>query len=132
MRLLWLIPTLPLASAMVLALFGSRLSRRAAATLGAGSVGLSALVTTLVALDFLGAPPAGNSYTQVLWTWIKVAGFEPWIGFYLDPLSLAMVLVVTWVGFLIHVYSAEFMAEDDDARRFFAYMNLFVASMITL
>jgi NADH-quinone oxidoreductase subunit L len=132
MRLLWVIPALPLASAMVLALFGSLLSRRAAATLGAGSVGLSALVTTLVALDFSFAPPAGHSYTQVLWTWIKVAGFEPQIGFYLDPLSLVMVLVVTWVGFLIHVYSAEFMAEDDGYPRFFAYMNLFVASMITL
>ncbi len=132
MGLLWLIPALPLASAMVLALFGSLLSRRAAATLGAGSVGSSALVTTLVALDFSGAPPAGHSYTQVLWTWIKVAGFEPQIGFYLDPLSLVMVLVVTWVGFLIHIYSAEFMAEDDGYRRFFAYMNLFVASMITL
>jgi len=132
MRLLWLIPALPLASAMVLALFGSLLSRRAAATLGAGSVGLSALVTTLVALDFSGAPPAGHSYTQVLWTWIKVGGFEPQIGFYLDPLSLVMVLVVTWVGFLIHLYSAEFMAEDDSYHRFFAYMNLFVASMITL
>ena len=132
MRLLWLIPALPLASAIVLVLFGSLLSRRAAATLGAGSVGLSALVTTLVALDFSGAPPAGHSYTQVLWTWIKVGGFEPQIGFYLDPLSLVMVLVVTWVGFLIHLYSVEFMAEDDSYHRFFAYMNLFVASMITL
>src|SRR5215470_18113580 len=132
MRLLWLIPVLPLASAAVLALFGSRLSRRVAATLGVGSIGLSALVTIMVALDFWTSPPAGNSYTQVLWTWINVAGFEPQIGFYLDALSLVMVLVVTFVGFLIHVYSAEFMIEDEGYSRFFAYMNLFVASMITL
>jgi len=123
---------LPLASAAILALLGSRLSRRAAGTLGVGSIGLSALVTITVALDFWSAPPADNSYTQVLWTWISVGDFEPQIGFYLDPLSLVMVLVVTCVGFLIHLYSAEFMIEDDGYSRFFAYMNLFVASMITL
>jgi NADH-quinone oxidoreductase subunit L len=54
---------------------------------------------------FLSAPPAGNAYTQVLWTWIDVAGFQPQIAFYLDALSLVMVLVVTCVGFLIHIYS---------------------------
>src|SRR6266498_3991382 len=132
MRSLWLIPALPSVSAALLALFGSRLSRKAAGTLGVGSIGLSALVAILVALNFWNAPPAGNSYTQVLWTWIEVAGFEPQIGLYLDPLSLVMVLVVTFVGFLIHIYSAEFMLEDDGYRRFFAYMNLFVASMVTL
>src|SRR5215813_165803 len=132
MRLLWLIPALPLASAAVLALFGSRLSRRAAATLGVGSIGLSALVTIMVALDFWSSPPADNSYTQVLWTWINVAGFQPQIGLYLDALSLVMVLVVTFVGFLIHIFAAEFMIEDAGYSRFFAYMNLFVASMITL
>jgi NADH-quinone oxidoreductase subunit L len=99
---------------------------------GVGSVGLSALITILVAVSFLSAPPAGNSYTQLLWTWISVAGFEPQIGLHLDALSLVMVLVVTFVGFLIHVYSAEFMLEDEGYSRFFAYMNLFVASMITL
>jgi NADH-quinone oxidoreductase subunit L len=130
--LLWLIPALPLASALVLVLFGARFSRRATAAVGVGSIGLSALITILVAASFFSAPPSGNSYTQVLWTWINVAGFEPEIGFYLDPLSLVMVLVVTFVGFLIHIYSAEFMIEDEGYSRFFAYMNLFVASMITL
>ena len=130
--LLWLIPAFPLASALVLVLFGSRFSCKAKAMLGAGSIGLSALTTILVAVSFLTAPPAGNSYTQVLWTWINVAGLEPQIGFYLDALSLVMVLVVTFVGFLIHIYSAEFMIGDEGYGRFFAYMNLFVASMITL
>jgi NADH-quinone oxidoreductase subunit L len=73
-----------------------------------------------------------QAYTQVLWTWIDVAGFEPQIAFYLDALSLVMILVVTFVGFLIHIYSAEFMIEDEGFSRFFGYMNLFVASMITL
>ena len=130
--LLWLIPALPFASALVLMLFGSRFSRRATAAVGVGSIGLSALIAILVAVSFFTAPPPGSSYTQVLWTWINVAGFEPQIGLYLDALSLVMVLVVTFVGFLIHIYSAEFMIEDEGYSRFFAYMNLFVASMITL
>jgi NADH-quinone oxidoreductase subunit L len=130
--LLWLIPALPFASALVLMLVGSRLSRRAAAALGVGSIGVSALVAILVAVGFFSSPPPGGSYTQVLWTWIWVGSFEPQIGLYLDALSLVMVLVVTFVGFLIHIYSAEFMIEDEGYSRFFAYMNLFVASMLTL
>jgi NADH-quinone oxidoreductase subunit L len=130
--LLWLIPALPVVSAAVLMLFGSRLKRPAAAALGVGSIGFSALITIVVAVSFVSAPPAGNSYTQVLWTWINVAGFQPQIGLYLDSLSLTMILVVTFVGFLIHVYSVEFMTEDAGSSRFFGYMNLFVASMLTL
>ena len=129
---LWLIPTLPFLSATLLILFGSRLSRRAVAALGVGSIGLSALVTALIAASFVTNPPAGHAYTQVLWTWISVAGFQPQIGLYLDALSLVMVLVVAFVGFLIHIYAAEFMIEDKSYSRYFAYMNLFVASMITL
>jgi len=129
---LWLIPALPFVSATVLILFGSSLPRRAVAAVGVGSIGLSALVTALIAASVVTAPPAGHAYTQVLWTWIDVAGFQPQIGLYLDALSLVMVLVVTFVGFLIHIYSAEFMIDDPGYSRFFAYMNLFVASMITL
>jgi len=130
--LLWLIPALPFVSAALLVLFGSSMSRRAAAAVGVGSIGLSALVAILVAISFLSTPPEGHAYTQVLFTWINVAGFAPQIGLYLDALSLTMILVVTFVGFLIHIYSAEFMIEDEGYSRFFAYMNLFVASMITL
>jgi NADH-quinone oxidoreductase subunit L len=132
LSLLWLIPALPFASALVLVLWGPHLSRRAVAAVGVGSIALSAVITILVAVSLLTAPPAGGSYTQLLWTWINVAGFTPQIGLYLDALSLVMVLVVTFVGFLIHLYSAEFMIEDEGYSRFFAYMNLFVASMITL
>ena len=130
--LLWLIPALPFVSSAVLALFGSRFSRRAIATVGVGSIGVSAAITILVAASFCSAPPSGGSFTQLLWTWIDVGGFRPQIGLYLDSLALVMLLVVTFVGFLIHVYSAEFMIEDDGYSRFFAYMNLFVASMLTL
>jgi len=131
-HLLWLIVALPVASALILAVLGSHLSRRVVAALGAGSIGVSAVITMLIAAEFLYAPPDGHAYTEVLWTWINVAGFEPHVGFYLDALSLVMILVVTFVGFWIHLYSAEFMVHDEGYSRFFAYMNLFVASMLTL
>jgi len=132
MGLLWLIVAIPLSSAIMLAVLGSRFSRSVVTAWGVGSIGSSAVITMLVAADFVSAPPADNAYTEVLWTWIHIAGFQPHIGFYLDALSLVMILVVTFVGFWIHLYSAEFMRHDDGYSRFFAYMNLFVASMLTL
>jgi NADH-quinone oxidoreductase subunit L len=86
----------------------------------------------LISAAFLASPPPGNAYVQHLWTWMSSGGFQPEIAFYLDPVSLLMLLVVTLVGFLIHLYSAEYMRDDEGYARFFAYMNLFVASMITL
>jgi NADH-quinone oxidoreductase subunit L len=67
-----------------------------------------------------------------LWTWIGVGNFNPGISFQLDALSLIMMLVVTFVGFFIHLYSAEYMEESEGYSRFFAYMNLFVGSMLIL
>ena len=132
LHLLWLIPAFPLASFVVLATLGKRMPRKMVPVFGAGSIGLSAVVAFLVAFSFLTSPPPGNSFTQVLWTWIDVGGFRPDIAFYLDSLSMVMILVVTFVGFLIHFYSSEYMGEDEGYSRFFAYMNLFVASMCTL
>ncbi|HEX5410532.1 MAG TPA: NADH-quinone oxidoreductase subunit L [Terriglobia bacterium] len=132
LHLLWLIPAFPLASFVVLATLGKRMPRRMVPVLGAGSVGLSAIVSIIITVNFLSSPPPGNHFTQLLWTWIDVGGFRPEIAFYLDSLSLLMTLVVTFVGFLIHFYSGEFMEEDEGYSRFFAYMNLFVASMCIL
>ncbi|MEJ2170597.1 MAG: proton-conducting transporter membrane subunit, partial [Desulfobacterales bacterium] len=129
---LWLVPALPFAGFLILAVFGKRLAHRAVALVGVGSIALSAIASFVAAAGFLTGNPAGNAYTQSLWTWIDVAGFRPEIAFYLDPLSLVMAVVVTSVGFLIHLYSAEFMGEDEGYSRFFAYMNLFVASMVIL
>jgi NADH-quinone oxidoreductase subunit L len=132
LRLVWLIPAIPFASALLLALLGPRLSRRTVAAVGVGSIALAGIVSVLITASFLASTPPGNAYTQVLWTWISVAGFQAQIGFYLDALSVLMTLVVTFVSFLIHLYSAEFMIEDEGYSRFFCYMNLFVASMVTL
>src|SRR6185437_2618452 len=128
--LLWLIPAIPFASALALGVL--RFSRKQVAWIAVGATAASTVVSALVTMAFLSAPPVAHAYTQVLWTWIDVGGFRPEIAFYLDPLSLIMTLVVAFVSFLIHLYSTEFMIDDDGYSRFFAYMNLFVASMLML
>ncbi|HET7319010.1 MAG TPA: NADH-quinone oxidoreductase subunit L, partial [Nitrospirota bacterium] len=123
---LYLIPALPFAGFIVLALLGRRLRKATVALVGAGSVGVSSLLAVLAGVGFVTEPPEGNAISQTLWTWMQFDGYAPAVSFILDPLSLVMVLVITVVGFLIHLYSAEFMLEEEGYSRFFAYMNLFV------
>ncbi len=126
------IPALPFGGFLLLTLLGGRLSRRELTWIGVGSVGGSALLTALIAIPFLHGLPEAPSYSGRLWTWIDTAGLTAGMGWHLDALSLLMTLVITGVGFLIHLYSTEYMADDEGYRRFFAYMNLFVGSMLTL
>jgi NADH-quinone oxidoreductase subunit L len=128
--LLWLVPALPFMGAVILILFGRKLTRPVVSLVGAGSVGLSALMTIIVGVDFLSS--GETAFQQRLWQWVDVAGFSPSFAFYLDNLALVFIFVITFVGFLIHVYSTEFMAEDEGYARFFTYLNLFVASMLIL
>lgn len=128
--LLWLVPALPFAGFVTLVLV--RPSKLVTAWVGVGSVGLSALLAGATAVDFLLEPPAGHVFSQTLWSWIDTAGFHPEITLHLDALSLIVILVVTFVGFLIHLYSAEHMAGEEGYGRYFAYMNLFVGSMLVL
>jgi len=132
MEWLWLVPTLPFAGFLVLSLAGGRMPRSAVGAVGAGSVGLSALVAVGVAIDFSGATAAGGFFRQTLWDWLHTGSLDASVTLYLDPLAVVMMLVVTVVGFLIHLYSTEFMGDDEGCRRFFAYMNLFVGSMLVL
>jgi NADH-quinone oxidoreductase subunit L len=125
-----LIPAIPFASALALAVLP--VPRKLVAWIAVAATAASAVVSLLVAIAFLSARPVANSYTQVLWTWFDVGGLHPQIAFYFDPLSLIMTVVVAFVSFLIHLYSTEFMIDDEGYSRFFAYMNLFVASMLTL
>lgn len=131
-ELLWLVPAIPFFSAACLLLFGSRLPRGLAGFVGCASIAISAIIAGLIGGQFLSAPPAGNAYEQVLWTWISVDGFQPQVGFYLDALSLVMITVVSFVAFWIHLYSTGYMEGDEGFSRFFGYMNLFVGSMLTL
>ena len=130
--LLWLVPALPLAGFAVLSTAGRRLAPAHVALVGVGSVGLSALAALAAAASFIAVPPPGHAFRLTLWTWIDAGGLAPRIGLYLDALSLVMTVVVAFVGFLIHLYSAEFMRGEEGFSRFFCWMNLFVAMMLIL
>jgi len=108
------------------------MSKKAAAIVGVGFVGISAVIAVAIGIQFMVSPPEGDAFTQTLWTWIGVGAFQPAFSFHLDSLSLLMTLVVTVVGFLIHLYSVEYMADDESYARFFAYMNLFITMMLML
>ena len=127
-----LIPAIPLLGFLVLALFGSTLNRKVIGYIGAGSVGLAALLTFFAGVNFIKSLPLVRSYSVFLWGWINAGNLQADVSFSLDSLSLVFCFVITFVGFLIHVYSIEFMAKDDGFSRFFAYMNLFVGSMLIL
>lgn len=131
-QLLWLIPALPLAGFLLLILFDARISRRVAALIGVVPAGLAAILALILAITYITAPPSGMAFTQTLWTWIRVGTLTPQMALYLDALAVVMMVVVTFVGFLILLYSSAYMAQDIDFHRFFAYMNLFVSSMLIL
>jgi NADH-quinone oxidoreductase subunit L len=132
LEIIWLIPALPFIGFLALILTGSRLSRNVIAVTGIGAPLLSAIVASSTGLEFVLKPLSDHAYTQILWKWFDLEGLSASVGFYLDPLSLVMVLVVTWVSVLILLYSTRSMAGDDGYSRFFAYMNLFVGSMLVL
>lgn len=131
-ELLWLIVALPFSGALVLALAGRKLSRLTCSIIGVGTVFLSAGLTILAGLDFMGNNPIGKPYLQILWRWIDVGGLSPDIAFHLDTVSLTFIFVVTFVGALIHLYSAQFMWKEEGFSRFFTYMNLFIGFMLVL
>jgi NADH-quinone oxidoreductase subunit L len=130
--LLWLVPAVPFAGVLVLIVWGARLRRAGVAIVGAGSIAISAAIAFLIAARFWALPPDAQVFTQTLWTWVRIDDFAPVVAFRLDALSLVMMLVVTGVSFLIHLYSTAFMEGDEGYARFFAYMNLFVGMMLVL
>ncbi|MCU1300092.1 MAG: dehydrogenase subunit [Candidatus Sulfotelmatobacter sp.] len=126
---LWLIPILPLAGAAINGFMGKRSSRRAVTTVALFFSGAAFAMALLVALRFssLSLP-----YQEFFAHWIRSGSFSADFAFYLDQLSLIMLLVVTGVGFLIHVYSVGYMWDDPSYYRFFSYLNLFMFFMLTL
>src|SRR5215510_5704872 len=131
LALIWLIPLFPAIGFVINGLLGKRLPKTAIGVIAAGAV------FQLLQLD-----PAQRSHTVKLYEWINagpahtsegtLARFSVDWAFLLDPLSSVMILVVTGIGFLIHVYSTGYMHEEAGFYRFFAYLNLFMFSMLTL
>jgi NADH-quinone oxidoreductase subunit L len=126
---LWLIPLLPLIGASVNGLLGRRFPRQTVAGVALGFAGAAFAMALWVAAQFssLSLP-----YQELFARWIRVGGFQADFAFYLDQLSLVMLLVVTGVGFLIHIYSVGYMWEEGGFYRFFAYLNLFMFFMLML
>jgi NADH-quinone oxidoreductase subunit L len=131
LQALWLLPTVPLASATFLMFFGRRAGHRASAVLGVASIGVAAALSLLVLADLLELG-VGAVSSQRLWSWLAIGPLDLAIGFRLDALSATMIATVSVVAFFIHLYSVEHMAGDEGIPRFFAFMNLFVAAMLTL
>ena len=132
MNLLPLTFLFPLVGFVLLITGRARLGERVAALIGVGSIGLSALTTAWVICDFTQHLPAGGVHTQLLWQWIRTGGFGVDFGLHLDGLSLTLLGVITGVGFFIHMFASWYMRGEEGYARFFAYMNLFVASMLFL
>ena len=130
--LIALIPAIPFLSFLILALLGHRMSRKVAGIIGAGSIGIIAILTLVLSIGFFKSLPDIKSYSVNIWEWINAGNLKVDISFSLDSLSLIFCFVITFVGFLIHLYSIEFMAKDEGFTRFFAYMNLFIGSMLVL
>ncbi|ANE49555.1 NADH-quinone oxidoreductase subunit L [Flavisolibacter tropicus] len=126
------IPLLPFLGFFILFLAGRYLSRTMIAIIGTGTISIAALLTIVLWIQYLQSPPPNGAYTQTLWHWFNTSSFSSTITLRLDSLSLTFVFVITFVGALIHLYSAAFMQHDRDYARFFASMNLFVCSMLIL
>src|SRR5437764_3364565 len=126
---LWLIPVLPLIGAALNGLFGKRLTRQAVASAALAFSGAAFGLALFVAARFstLELP-----HVETVAQWIRAGNFRADFAFYLDQLSLVMLLVVTGVGFLIHIYSVGYMWEEDGFYRFFSYLHLFMFFMLTL
>jgi len=126
---LWLLPVLPLAGAAINGFLGRRASKYAVTTIALVFPGLAFALALWIAAGF---SSASAPYSFTLAHWIRAGGFTSDFAFYLDQLSLVMLLVVTGVGFLIHVYSVGYMWDDAGYYRFFSYLNLFMFFMLTL
>jgi NADH-quinone oxidoreductase subunit L len=138
---LWLIPLIPLITAALMLFIGRVLPKAAVSFLCVGSVLLSFIHAAGAVFTLLALPPEQRVYQQVLFEWVTpgvmpaAGGLTRFVadwGYLLDPLSCVMVLVVTGVGFLIHVYSIGYMAHEGGYYRFFGYLNLFMFAMLTL
>lgn len=129
-ELVWLIPMLPLVGFVALLLLGKRLGDPWAGWLATAMVGASFVTACIVFIGLLGQPE--NTYEHSYFTWIPAGSFQVDVNTLLDPMSMAMVLFITGISTLIHLYSIGYMHGDEKYWKFFLYLNLFVFSMLVL
>ncbi|MDX6625963.1 MAG: NADH-quinone oxidoreductase subunit, partial [Solirubrobacterales bacterium] len=128
----WLVLLFPLLGAIAIALGFKALPSRVAGAIGVAAIGLAFVCGVAALICLLGEDPEARHHASSLWDYASVAGLDIKLGIYVDPLSLFMVLVVTGVSTLIHLYSFGYMQSDRGYHRFFSYLNFFVFSMLLL
>ncbi|MFG1771860.1 NADH-quinone oxidoreductase subunit L [Nocardia salmonicida] len=128
---LWLLPALPLAGAIVLLLFG-RLTDRFGPYLATAAALASFAVAVVAFVDMLGRADADRAVHEELFNWVSAGDLQVGFSLQLDQLSICFALLITGVGSLIHLYSIGYMSHDPGKRRFFGYLNLFLAAMLVL
>jgi NADH-quinone oxidoreductase subunit L len=127
-----LIPFFPLLGFLINTALGPRLRKGAIAAVGCGMVALALGAAVACFIALVGLPAEERSVTTTLYTWMAAGTLDVPVAFLFDPLSATMTLVVTGVGFLIHLYSVGYMGEDEGFARFFSYLNLFTFAMLVL
>ena len=127
-----LIPLFPAIGFAINLFFGRRMPKATVGFIACAAIGLSFLVSLLVFIDLLKLAPASRSVEKVLYSWILSGDFQANVGFLVDPLSIIMMMVVSGVSFIIHIYSHGYMHDDRDFPRYFTYLNLFVFFMLIL
>ncbi|MBA3972004.1 MAG: NADH-quinone oxidoreductase subunit L [Bacteroidetes bacterium] len=129
-KLVWLVPLLPLIGFVIIGLFGKKLSKTVVGTIGSGAV-LGAFVVALgIFFELKGG--VQKEFTIELFNWISAGKLSVPFSFLIDPLSSLFLLIITGIGFLIHLYSTGYMSHDEGFSRFFAYLNLFIFFMLLL
>src|SRR2546423_4301408 len=122
----------PLLGFVILGVTASALPRRMILAVAWGACGLAFLLATISFFSMLGPPPAARTSDQVLYTWVVSGDFQVSFGLLFDPLAATMLMIVTGVGLIIHVYSAGYMADDPGFWRFFSFLNFFIFAMVLL
>ncbi|HEX3174673.1 MAG TPA: NADH-quinone oxidoreductase subunit L [Solirubrobacterales bacterium] len=128
----WLVLLLPLLGSLVVSLGYRAIPARVAGAIGTLAIGLAFLCAVAALVSLLGEAPEARHHASSLWTYAGAAGLDVKLGIYVDALSTFMILVVTGVSTLIHLYSVGYMKSDEGYHRFFAYLNFFVFSMLLL
>jgi NADH-quinone oxidoreductase subunit L len=128
----WVIPAIPTVGAVVLLVFGKRIGEPRAGWIATGLMALAFVASVVAFFALWSLDPEARHHVSDGFTWVQVGGFRVDFRFLVDPLSSTMILFVTGVGTLIHLYSIGYMHGDARFSRFFAYMNLFAASMLVL
>lgn len=122
----------PIIGTIINGLLGKKLSKTVVGFIGCTAIGLAFIVSFFVFVDILRLSPEHRVFEKEYFTWIGSGAFNAIAGLQVDPLSVVMILVVSGVGFLIHVYSVGYMHDDEGFYRYFTYLNLFTFSMLLL